>query len=111
MKAIIRIFFLSLIPLIAYAESPDLNKELEALKRQGLVVRMGELTGAGGKMSLSRVHSFIHPEGIIKKSACSVIKVKTESHRQDPLVADVTQLKIGNEDVLVSELVGVVTLE
>lgn len=111
MKVLTVIFLTLIFSLTASGQSDELNRQLAELKRQGLVVRMGELTGAGGKMSLSRVHSFIHPDGLIQKSACSAIKVRANSALTDPKVADIVQIKIGRDEVTAAEIVGIVTTE
>lgn len=111
MKRIFALLFFMTVSFVNLCSASELSWQLEELKRQGFVVRMGELTGAGGKLSLSRVQGFIHPEGIIKKTACSAISVRSTSDPKDPKISDVTKIKIGVNEVSAQELVGFFTAE
>lgn len=111
MKGLFALLFVLIASFINIATATELSSQLEDLKRQGFVVRMGELTGAGGKLSLSRVQGFIHPEGIIKKAACTSISVRSTSDPKDPKISDVTKIKIGAQEVSAQELVGFFSVE
>lgn len=68
------------------------QQSLETLKAQGFQVRMGELTGAGGKMSITRLAGFIHPNGIVMKGDCKSISVANGSNQADLKVSDITKV-------------------
>lgn len=109
MKTLLALILLFTSTLINITYATDLSSQLEDLKRQGYVVRMGELTGAGGK--LSRVQGFIHPEMIIKKSACTSISVRSSGDPQGLKVSDVTKISIGENVVSAQELIGYYSIE
>ncbi len=83
---------------------------LTQLKKLGYEVRMGELTGAGGRMSLSRLAGFIHPDGIVMKEDCQNIAVSRTS-QIDPKVSDVTKVTVDKSVISASEFVGFFTHE
>lgn len=89
----------------------DLQQQLEEARKLGLVVRMGELTGAGGRLSLKKVHAFVHPEGLIQKSACISIAVKAGSDQTNPKVSDVSVLTLAGEHISAQEIIGIVSVE
>ncbi len=72
---------------------------------------MGELTGAGGRMSLSKLKGFIHAEGVVHKNECSAISVKASSDPENPKVADITKVKLGVQELMPSEFVGFFTID
>ena len=79
------------------------QQSLDALKKQGFQVRMGELTGAGSKMSLTRLAGFIHPQGVIMKEEISKIVVAPGSAQN---VSDVKLIQVGNESIDAREMEG-----
>ena len=81
---------------------------LDQLKKQGFQVRMGELTGAGGKMSLGRLAGFIHPNGIVMKEDCQSIAV-SRAGQVDPLISDVTKVTVDQSVIPASEFEGFFT--
>lgn len=83
---------------------------LEQLKKQGFEVRMGELTGAGGKMSLARLAGFIHPHGIVMKGDCKSISVAKNSD-SDPKISDVTKVVVDQSVISASEFEGFFTFQ
>ena len=86
------------------------QNSLDQLKKQGFEVRMGELTGAGGKLSLARLAGFIHPQGIVMKGDCKSIAVaKTSSN--DPKISDVTKVMVDQSVIQASEFVGFFTFQ
>jgi hypothetical protein len=109
MKILLTLIIILATAIISLANASDLSSQLEDLKRQGYVIRMGELTGAGGK--LSRVQGFIHPEMIIKKSACTSISVRSSVDQQNLKVSDVTKINIGENVVSAQELIGYYSIE
>ena len=83
---------------------------LNELKKQGFQVRMGELTGAGGKMSLTRLAGFIHPTGILMKEDCENIAV-SRAGKNDPQISDVTKVTVDKSVISASEFEGFFTHE
>ncbi len=82
------------------------QQSIETLKKQGFQVRMGELTGAGSKMSLNRLAGFIHPQGVIMKEEISNITVNQNSN---PNVSDVKKIQVGATTIDARELEGFFT--
>ncbi len=79
------------------------QQSLETLKKQGFQVRMGELTGAGSKMSLTRLAGFIHPQGVIMKEEITNIVVSPSA---TPNVSDVKKIQVGNALIDAKDLEG-----
>lgn len=105
MKTIIMTLFFILFSTSAKAIDAQ---SLEQLKKQGFQVRMGELTGAGGKMSLTRLAGFIHPNGIVMKNDCKSIAVKASV---DPKISDVTKVVVDQSVISANEFVGFFTYQ
>lgn len=84
---------------------------LEQLKKQGFQVRMGELTGAGSKLSLSNLAGFIHPHGIVMKADCKSIAVSKTSNQADPKISDVTKVVVEQSVISASEFEGFFTFQ
>jgi hypothetical protein len=82
---------------------------IDALVKKGFQVRMGELTGAGSKMSLARVAGFIHPNGIVMKSDCKSIAIAVGSDASNPQVSDVTKVVVDQSVLKASEFEGFFT--
>lgn len=85
------------------------QKSVEILKKQGFQVRMGELTGAGSKLSLSRLAGFIHPKGIVMKGDCKSIAIEHAS--DDPKISDVTKVVVDQSVIAASEFEGFFTFQ
>ena len=79
---------------------------IDTLKKQGFEVRMGELTGAGSKLSLSRLAGFIHPSGILMKKDCTAISISRSGDPKDPKISDITKIKADNVEIPVQEFEG-----
>jgi len=79
------------------------QQSIETLKKQGFEVRMGELTGAGSKMSLTRLAGFIHPQGVIMKNEIANIVVSPSS---TPNISDVKKIQVGNTFIDARDLEG-----
>lgn len=79
---------------------------VDAVMKQGLQVRMGELTGAGSKVSLRNMQGLILPEGVLMKSDCTGIVVKNSA---DPKVSDIVKIKVNDIEIPAQEFVGFVT--
>ena len=84
---------------------------LDELKKQGFQVRMGELTGAGSKLSLARLAGFIHPSGIVMKGDCKQIAVAASSDRVDPKISDVTKVVVDKSVISAQEFEGFFTFQ
>jgi hypothetical protein len=104
------LFSISLLTLLSFflLNSAHAAQELtpvEILIHQGMAVKMGELTGAGSKFSLQKLQGLILPEGVIMKSDCDGIVVKTNLN---PKVSDIVKVKIQNSEIEASEFIGFV---
>ena len=85
------------------------QRSIDILKKQGFQVRMGELTGAGGRLSLARLAGFIHPKGIVMKEDCkSIATLRTNS---EPKISDVTKVVVDQSVIAASEFEGFFTFE
>lgn len=82
------------------------QSSLDQLKRQGFVVRMGELTGAGSKLSMARLAGFIHPQGIVMIGDCKNIVIAKTSDQTDPKISDITKVTIDQSVISASEFEG-----
>lgn len=103
MKTIMMIFSLMLFSTSTFAID---QQSLELLKKQGFQVRMGELTGAGSKLALTRLAGFIHPKGIVMKEDCKSIAV---SSAVDPKISDVTKVVVDQSVIAAHEFEGFFT--
>jgi len=79
---------------------------VDVLLKQGLQVRMGELTGAGSRVSLKNLQGLVLPEGVLLKSDCTGIVVKNSA---DPKVSDIVRIKVNEVEIDAKEFVGIVT--
>lgn len=82
------------------------QETIDGIKSQGLQVKMGELTGAGSKISLRHMVGLILPEGVIMKKDCSAIIVKKSP---EPKVSDIIKIKIEDHEIVASEFIGFVS--
>lgn len=96
--------FLLLLSLISSVHSQELMK-VDELIRQGMQVKMGELTGAGSRFSIKNLEGLVLPEGVLLKGDCTGIVVKNS---QDPKVSDIVKIKIQGGEILAHEFVGFV---
>lgn len=80
---------------------------VDILIKQGLQIRMGELTGAGSKFSLKNMQGLVLPEGVLMKSDCTSIMVKNSI---DPKISDIVKIKVNNVEIDAQEFVGFVVL-
>lgn len=103
MKTIMMIFSLILFSTNVFAID---QATLSQLQKQGFQVRMGELTGAGSKLSLTRLAGFIHPNGIVMKEDCKSISVATSV---DPKISDVTKVTVDQSVIPAREFEGFFT--
>jgi hypothetical protein len=107
MKFIVLSFLLAL-TLVPKAHAID-QASIDALTKQGFVVRMGELTGAGSRMSLGQLQGFIHPRGIVMKADCKSIAVGQASNQANPLISDVTKVFVDQSVINAAEFEGFFT--
>ncbi len=82
---------------------------IETLKKQGFQVRMGELTGAGGKMSIVNLAGLIHPKGIVMKADCKNIIVR--GNQSEALISDITKVTVDQSVLNASEFEGFFTFQ
>ena len=105
-----KIFMSLLMVLIFIPKSHAIDQgSLDTLKKNGFQVRMGELTGAGSKMSLARLAGFIHPSGIVMKGDCKSIAVAQGSDQKNPQISDVTKVTVDQSVINASEFEGFFT--
>lgn len=97
----------SLILAIAFLNSAYAidQSSIDALIRQGLQVKMGELTGAGSKFSVHNLAGLLLPDGVLMKEDCSAIIVKSSA---DPKVSDIIKIKVQDHEIAASEFIGFV---
>lgn len=79
---------------------------VDTVVKLGMQVRMGELTGAGSRVSLRSLHGLVLPEGVLMKSDCTGIVVKNSA---DPKVSDIVKIKVNDVEIDAQEFVGFVT--
>ena len=84
------------------ANGQELISVNDALK-QGLEVRMGELTGAGSKFSVNNLAGFLLPDGVILRSNCQEITLKNTT---DPKISDILKISFANQEINASEFIG-----
>jgi hypothetical protein len=103
MKFFIATFLLTF-SLMMKSYAQDLTP-VEILIKQGLQVRMGELTGAGSKFSIKNLQGLVLPEGVLMKSDCTGIVVKNSA---DPKISDIVKIKVNDVEIAAEEFVGFV---
>ncbi|MDD4974812.1 MAG: hypothetical protein PHY93_10705 [Bacteriovorax sp.] len=103
MKKIFTALMLTLALLNAVC-AEDLSS-IDVLIRQGLQVKMGELTGAGSKFSVHNLAGLVLPDGVLMKEDCSAIIVRASV---DPKVSDIIRIKVQDHEIEASEFIGFV---
>ncbi|MBC7538313.1 MAG: hypothetical protein H7281_05805 [Bacteriovorax sp.] len=103
MKKLIAALLLT-IAIFNTALAEDLSP-IDILIRQGLQVKMGELTGAGSKFSVHSLAGLVLPDGVLMKEDCSAIIVKSSA---DPKVSDIIKIKVQDHEIAASEFIGFV---
>ena len=73
--------------------------------RQGLQVRMGELTGAGSKVSLHRLAGLVLPEGILMKEDFDEMLIK---NTLDPKISDIVTIRNEGQKLSAFDFIGFV---
>jgi hypothetical protein len=79
---------------------------IDSIIKQGLKVQMGELTGAGSRVSVQNLRGLVLPEGVLTTDQCSGIVVKKNT--ADPKISDIVKVKIQDQEINASEFVGFV---
>jgi hypothetical protein len=74
----------------------------------GYVVTMGELTGAGSKIPLSRVHGFISRDEVIHKNEIENIVVKSTS-ASPAVIADIKKIVLPQQEIASQDIIGFFT--
>ncbi|NOT80698.1 MAG: hypothetical protein HOP07_17065 [Bacteriovoracaceae bacterium] len=90
---------------ISNAFAIDQNS-IDLLTKKGFQVRMGELTGAGSKMSITRLAGLIHSDGIIMKEE---IHNLTLNQTNNPSISDIKEIIVGDSVISAHELEGFFT--
>lgn len=103
MKAIIATLLLSM-TIFTTSHAEGLSK-IDDLIKQGMQVKMGELTGAGSKFSVHKLAGLVLPEGVLMKEDCGQIIVKSSA---DPMVSDIVKIKVEGQEIGASEFIGFV---
>jgi hypothetical protein len=109
LKKISAVFFAlaGLMLILPFQSAKAVDQEtIQALKKQGFEVRMGELTGAGSRLSLKRLAGFIHPNGIVMKQDCQAITVSRNGDPADPKISDVTKVQVNENEISSREFEG-----
>lgn len=78
---------------------------IDQVIRQGLQVKMGELTGAGSRVSLQRLAGLVLPEGILMKEDFNEMLIKNSV---DPKISDIVKIKNEGQDLMAFEFIGFV---
>ena len=103
MKKILSIILIT-ISLMSTLHASELVS-IESLKRLGLQLKMGELTGAGSKFKVQNLAGLVLPEGVLLKEHCTGIVVKNV---EDPNISDIVKIKVGDQEIMASEFTGFV---
>ena len=78
---------------------------IDILIKQGMQVKMGELTGAGSKFSMNKLAALVLPDGVVMKEDCQSIIMKSSA---DPKVSDIIKIKVQDQVIDASEFIGFV---
>lgn len=98
--------FIMLAILISLSSAHAIDQTtVNSLNQKGFDVIMGELTGAGSKVSMNRLAGFVLSDGILLKEQCGAIVVKNAS-TQD--VASIVRVVFENQNIEASEFEGII---
>jgi hypothetical protein len=78
---------------------------VNSLNRQGLDVIMGELTGAGSKVSMQRLAGFVMNDGILLKENCQSIVVNNAAM---PDVTNIVRVVFDSKNIEAGEFIGII---
>ena len=79
---------------------------IDQVTKLGLSVQMGELTGAGSRVSMANLRGLILPEGVLMTSDCSGIVIKKDV--VNPKISDIIKIQAQGVEIPASEFVGFV---
>lgn len=97
-------FIFSTLVIPSHVQAID-QESILALEQDGNLVKLGELTGAGGKMSLNHLKGLIHPKGVIFKEEIQKMTLSTSSAAQAQ-ISDIIKVQIGNREIHAKEFEG-----
>jgi hypothetical protein len=99
-------YILALFTLITLTPSYAIDPStISALNKQGFEVIMGELTGAGSKVSMQRLAGFVLTDGIILKEKCTTIIVKDSINKD---AASIIRVVFENQNIEAQEFEGII---
>ena len=106
----IQILFLFLTFISSYCSLFASEKAVDQIRiaklvNSGYIVTLGELTGAGSKIPLSKVQGFIGRDEIIHKNEIENIVVKSTS-ANPAVVADVKKIILSHQEITSQDIVG-----
>jgi hypothetical protein len=78
---------------------------IDNYKKNGLIIKMGELTGAGSKESIHNLVGFVFSEGVLMKEDCSSIIIK---QTKNPMISDIQNIYVDAQEIDQSNLIGIV---
>ncbi len=78
---------------------------IDSLNRSGYQVIMGELTGAGSKLSIQRLAGFILNDGILLKEKCKSIVIKSNSNTD---ISNIVRVVFENQNIEASDFEGII---
>lgn len=81
---------------------------ITGLVNAGYIVTMGELTGAGSKIPLSRVQGFISRDEVIHKKEIESIVVKSTT-ANPTVIADVKKIVLPQQEISSQDIIGFFT--
>lgn len=98
------LFMFSLASLICSSAKALDQSTLQRLASQGMVVVNGELTGAGAKASVNRLHAVVYRDEV-KRVNQSEVKL---NHSGESTLKDIESVKVETLEVFANELDGFV---
>jgi hypothetical protein len=104
MKHIIVAFYIFTICVFNQSWAITLNP-IDDYKKNELIIKMGELTGAGSKESIHNLVGFVFSEGVLMKEDCSSIIIK---QTKNPMISDIQNIYVDAEEIDQSTLIGIV---
>lgn len=81
---------------------------IDSLNQKGMLVIMGELTGAGSKVSLKSLAGFVLSDGLLLKEKCGSIVVNNSNNND---VASIVRVVFENQNIEASEIEGIIINE
>lgn len=78
---------------------------IDSLRQKGMIVIMGELTGAGSKVSMQNLAGFVLNDGLLLKEKCGSIVVNNSKTND---VASIVRVVFENQSIEASEIEGII---